>query len=1145
MSLVELHNPNTMIDVLTINHFPNLETEQLTDVVELFHHGVLELRSILETTNSILHCPVSQGKDSTIVELMALEAYKQSIHAGRIEPNRPLILATVDTGGEAIPMKMYVAYAKKRILSYAKSLGINLIYDIVRPPLGDEYFVRFTGGKLVPNATRHGDCSIILKVDPSESYLKTKIKEYASAWGRNFHVVTCVGSRNAESQRRARNMTKQGIALTSGEQLLNTMQVEQVGKMKIFKFAPIKDWTTEQVFDALRIAGSRPLMKFTHPDGLTIPGFLSDFGLLMAIYGNGTNETCEISVGSKASSGCNGKARFGCVYCTMVAVTDHSSTALASMERWRVLGAENALRVRDYLFRLSSDIDARALHARAFDPVAFNRVALQPNTLKPRFLEKMVRYACQLTVDSIRIANEFKALVERGCEMEHPGYRDIANDMTIPPKTKKAFLEMYKESAQDANNLNMLFSFEHSLLLSFRWSIDGIAAAPYRPLSIWLQVEKGEGRIPYPPLNRELIERGGVVSLQSNKPLPEAVMMPILKTEDPVQHALAPIPLLSLWTRPTDFADIYEEDHNCTIVRSANHTVDISIHYEQHYAITPIQANDFEPFHCVVVGQGEQRAFYRIKPTTFTVERALVDGRTISPRALSIVTEAGVYRDIENSFYEKLENLCQYINRLDTSSIVDVRHQLSKAFPTQCILKRELKHFKKVDLFTGYQAVGRKINLNPKFTRRVIKKVHGAFVKGNTRLSFYPLVLDSAAHIARKEEITMLTPDFTTHTHQFVGTHDANNFMTGDNDGIENLFVDPKALEEWRLVEGVEKALLMHDQFIHRHIHMRHHKHAYKTSTIRHYGGTHVAEQLLANGVISCEKRYWSQLQSILKRTHIFNELGLFTFQSMSIDDVARHPKAISMAQHRHDKAKVLQVIRSHRNAQRQAMKSITTLNTSYSHAALDTLESITLQAVSGMTTALNSSLFKLRFDTHDVDPSQQAKVFDVWLALHYDDLTHLDKVMTKLMTASQFKTLKEHPVDYVQMAHTTLAMLSRVKTTVESTMKEWEPLLHHIHHIIQSGAAGGEVSLTQIKTIIQTFSPIHDDGTRLLEYWMPNISYAMRYLNSILKLVQGYQDTLKKLCDDIGALQRAQLNPITAKMSLSDKLAIFKKRAA
>ena len=93
-----------------------------------------------------------------------MESYRQLIVEGKIEPERPLILSTVDTLNEAIPMKMYTRYCKKRVEKYAKECNINLYYDIVTPSINDEYFVKFTGGqKLIPNASRRGDCSIILK----------------------------------------------------------------------------------------------------------------------------------------------------------------------------------------------------------------------------------------------------------------------------------------------------------------------------------------------------------------------------------------------------------------------------------------------------------------------------------------------------------------------------------------------------------------------------------------------------------------------------------------------------------------------------------------------------------------------------------------------------------------------------------------------------------------------------------------------------------------------------------------------------------------------------------------------------------------------------------------------------------------------
>lgn len=1129
------------IDITLIDDLLMQDNRALMAVAEQFHDGVTELKTLVRDGDAILFCPTSMGKDSTIVTLMALEAYRQLINEGGIPTTHPLIMSTVDTGGEAIPMKMYVSYARKRVLSYAQSHGINLIYDIVRPPVNDEYFVKFVGGqKLIPNATRHGDCSVILKVDPSARYVKNLLTtlQDKNPTG-NFKVITCVGSRNQESQRRSKNMKKQGIAAKTADELLNELQVEAVGNHSLYKFAPIKNWETSQVFDALRLAGTRPLTKVS---GASIPGFLTDYGLLLEIYGNGSNETCDIAVGSKASSGCNGKARFGCVYCTMVAAKDHSSTALAELPRWRVLGAENALRVRDYLFRLSVDIDARALHARAYDPVAYNRAALQPNTLKPKHLEKMVRFASQLSLDSLRGASEFKALVAQGREMEHEGYSDIANDPNMPPRTKKAFLEMYKECAQEPQL--ELFSEQHAILLSFRWSIDGIGAAPYRPLAIWKQLESGKGWLPYPKLNTEYELIHGTVSLQNSKSLPEAVMMPIFKTEVPEQYALNPVPLLSLWSRPNDASDVFEEDHNCSIERQADHLVDIQVTFEHKFDLVELDTVQYGLGNIINYVSEAGAHSVKVKYRGSEISGVKLDGKAINPVVADKLLSNGLLTEIEDHFHAKLEALCEEFNgsALSGKAVIssgELTAKLAKNLGSTTTIKRKVKHLKKSVLHAGYRNEGKRIQPTHKFTRRVTKVVKGQLEKGNTRMTFYPHVIDSTMHQSHNVESSFLVPDFSTHTMKFIGSHDTS--ISGNTDTLENILVDSRALTLWSEFGGLDRALQVHNEHFEGLIKKRHIRKSGRFSA-RQYGGTHVAEHLLAEGVVSINKAYWSQLRAILRRSHIFHELGLFSFQSMSAEQVAMHPKAISMAQHRSDKAKVLNVIRKHRNRQRQVIK--TTKGTFNLTDALTSFEQASKEAVSAMTHDLNSHLFKLRFDTHEVSPVTRANTSSLWLSLYFSDIKHIDDVIGHVIPASLVRDLKSTPLQYMKVSRTVLAVLAALKESIDFSLSQWAPVIKALSKVTASQDGYQQKLSDVIKSVILANAPMAEDSG-LMQFWNPSDKSAVAQLTATLKVISEYSAQLTQIRDQIAEVEKLSLRQVTKGMSLRDRISVLTQRAA
>lgn len=1106
-SAVNLFKPEIVpINVLNINEQELQEQQRLSDIVKDFFDGVAEIRLLIKTIKAIIHCPVSQGKDSTIVELMAMEAYRQAREAGEIAENHPLILSTVDTAGEAIPMKMYVRYARKRILAYAKQHGINMIYDIVTPPVYDEYFVRFSGAqKLIPNATRNGDCSVILKITPSERYVKRVLGDLSSTYS-NSPVVSCVGSRLDESGRRASNMQRQGIASKNVAKLLSEMGKESFGGTTIYKFAPIKNWSTDSVFDALRIAGSRPLLRRKGFE--SIPAFLSDFGLLLEIYGNGSNETCEISVGSNASSGCNGKARFGCVFCTMVAVKDNSSTALAALPRWRVLGAENTLRVRDYLFRLSIDMDARALHARAYDPVVFNRVALQPNILKPRYLEKMIRYAGQLTLDSRIAANEFKYLVSQGREMEHEGYRDIAEDPFMPPKTKKAFLEMYKECAQDPECLNVLFSDKHAIVLSFRWAIDGIGAAPYRPLAIWEGLKKNKGWIPYPLLNTEYEARYGALSLNNNSELPEAVMMPVYEYEDMENYPLNPSPLLDLWTRPNDLSDLFDAEQNCSLSTSAKHNAQLELTWQPFVSMSKTGEVVFES----------------------TILSARLNGKLLPELTHGILSKLGEIERFKETVSKEWKLLMTKNRDVSPEQLDASINAWMAEFNSKPLRARfDLANFEQVTLFTGFSEQARKQAPAINFTRRVTKVRRNQIERGNTRMVFYSHQPDSRLYLAHKQEVSLFVPNFQVVRQKFVAVHNGEQDAFNE-DALQSIFVDEQAYLNWLESGGMARALSIHDAKLRERRGNR--------SAMRYYGGTIPAEQLMANGVISVDMGYYSNLLNIIRRTQVFDMIGFFGLQNKSAKEVLSHPCAIPMAKHRQDKYAVLKKIQAHRRKQRKLVRESS--NEIHLKQSLDFWLDVAKHSVYKMAGEQVTHSCRLRFHTGDVSPRKSANVAALWLAMNLSEIHDAGDLLGKLLTAKQLSALKSDGAKYLEISQWFTRELSALADFIESTRRTWAPVLHLLETWSPSEGQSRDDAKAELKSRILALVPQDMVGDDMWVFWRPNLSVMQDLIAIESRRLNEHFDLLETLGKRIRSFTKVATRKAVARMSLSDKLALL-----
>jgi 3'-phosphoadenosine 5'-phosphosulfate sulfotransferase (PAPS reductase)/FAD synthetase len=1094
---VSLFSPATSVGLLN-----DEDIQAQVALVDAYYDSVAQVRLLVESDDQVVaHGPVSQGKDSTVVELVLLEAYRQAIEAGTIEASRPLILSTVDTLNEAIPMKMYTRYCKRRVEEYAARHNINLFYDIVTPGLNDEYFVRFVGGqKLIPNATRSGDCSIILKLDPSHRYVRTQLNRFNALEGMqqyaNSKVISFVGSRTDEGVRRSGNMQKQGLREKSIDNLMQEVETVDVGKKsKMLKFAPIKHWSTDDVFDFLRLAGQRPVTRMLNGQKAPVPAFLDHFALLLEIYGNGSNDVCEVAVGTtKQGAGCNGKARYGCWNCTMVAHTDQSSTALTGYARWNLLGAEDALRVRDYLFRLSTNMKARAFHARAFDPAGYNRVALQPNILKPRYLEKMVRYASQLSVDSLEHAKMFAQLVAEGREMEHAGYRDIAEDAMMPPKARKAMLEMYKECAQEP--IFTSFSERHAVLLSFRWSIDGIGAAPYRPLAIWRDTLAGKGRIPYPLLNTEYEARHGRIKMTDKaNPLPEAIMMPIYKHEDPVAFARHPDSLFDLWRRPVDGSDIYEADQNCSTVRMADHNTPVKA--KVHFHARVVECDGEVQVHC------EDIAYLDV---TFA-------GRKPKPQTLALLMENGLRAEAERRFTELLDKGLQQIGASCTT--VDGQRRflsnwVERAFSTPYMLTLQVPHMKVLSLFGGYQEKPRKAEKPLHFTRRVTKVSKGKISRHNTRLLFYSVNNTSALHQAHVAKVPMLSMDFAHHTMRRIKTEEAGASMSDLFDVMENIDLSDRDFAQWKLMGGIESALAEHDEYLVTLIKKRHLR-GYTYRDVRNYGGTHVAESLLNAGPIVISRSYWAMLLKILKRTQIFAELGLFRFQSWRYEELAAYPGVAHMDQHRSDKAEIVQATRALRNQTRRATKqALASLEEgSYGQELLAVLgDNLTQwaseaeQAIHLITDARLSYETKVLFDTNEVPVVQRARVAKLWLTQALEGVGTMDALWKRLLPSKAVTLLKTDESVRCQAVRLTQQLMATLMADARRLTRAWADVSQALAALAEDDKQDRDAVAAVLK---QTVPVVYDD---MWDFFRPNAANLQVYVSTLQDVIaEGVRD--------------------------------------
>ena len=905
-----------------------------------FEEKIAESRAILEADGKkILFCPVSFGKDSTYVLNVALEAYKRCIEEGTIEASRPFIVSTGDTLSEAIPMAFYVNWAIPRLIEYSKRMGINLFFNKVTPNFHEEYANKyFTAQKLIPNPTRSGDCSVILKVVPSERFIKSLMKKFKEdeelSQYSSSDIICATGQRVPESTRRSGNMIKQNTANKNIEDLMAEFKASEVKTdYKLYLYAPIRELETDDVFTSLAMTGEKPQSR--NLLGKILPGFLPDFSLLLALYGNASKDSCDIAVGSKNSAGCNGSARYGCLNCTMVGARDKTQEALNDLPRWRYLLQDEALRLRDYMYRLSVSNEYRMLHAKSVDSVGYSRIALQPNALKVKYLEKLVRYSAMLSIRSEKNANEFREMVQQGTTDQHPGIQCIKNDLTLNAKARRSMLEMYIEQAQKpAINL---FSEKHAVYLSFRWALDGVNAAPYRPLKIWHDLVNGKGWIPFPKTNSEYAALHGNISMKDEKnPLPDAKMFTFFASDgDPKTYVDNYEDLISYWLRPYDESDLLGEA-NCTVRNLPKKMVPVSVNLTTKHELNETIKGNGLVLHGFV--DERRRPICEVNEKQFNLGSILVNGKVASSDFKDELLNKEIHPLTEAYFSNWLTEISNELQQRNFKSteqaMLYIKGTFEKAFGAlnddgsrEVAIEVKLPYFSETNLSQGYQTKTRKVPTPSNFTKRVTKIVAGGKIeKGLTRLRFYALDKNTRAHYAHSDKKTILTPDFACSEEEVKNIFYPSFYMESvDEDHTTNIIITDGTIAQMKSLGFYDNAIKLHDDFLKRNIKNRHSmkETALAKPTIRYGNNAGLAEEMVSNGIIKIAKSYSTTFKRLIRRTQLFDEIGCFDYQHLALNDITHLPFIKSMKQHRKDKAEVLLYVRELRNMQRANVRKM------------------------------------------------------------------------------------------------------------------------------------------------------------------------------------------------------------------------------
>lgn len=981
-------NSNKMVFIMNVFDLSALKSQEAIDAYERHEIMVSEYLALLEK-GYCLQIGASYGKDSSSILNGALDAMKRAITLKIIKADHPIVIITVDTLQEPEPIQCYVPYAQKNVREFAKKHNINAIVETVSPPIYQELMILYSGAQKLPASSmsgRHADCSIIWKVDTGIRALK-RIKHSLSDKYRNAVWISASGSRSAESTRRSLNMQKQGVKNYKSADLIANIQASQdAGKVGgVFKFAPIEGWQDHEVINYLLHAGVNPIMPSLVDKRISAYG--ENFGLLIAIYGEGSNDTCEVvsidSENKAEQKGCGKIARFGCVTCLQTS-SDHSAIEIKKGRRWSRFG-DSTQRFRDYLMRISVDVKYRAFHARAFDPACNNNVFLQPNVLKSKILEKLVWYASQITVDSTAIYHDALQAQKSGTLDEDVGVIDIMSDSSLSDSVKAQYKEMYIARLTEKPMFEM-FTEKHAVLLSLMWALHGVSTLPYRPVAILDAVKKGK-RIPFPLTNKEINAKNAALGLMSwdhssnmARDIPDALVAQVFK---PAKKSFADL--------LTQHKEGLNESHLEMFM-----PFEISDFWEK----KNVQFDALGASYNHITSKAKETRKFKL---TYTIDNDTAE-ETI--KAVDFATGKNIPLENNPELYQELLSL----GRLDFSLELDRTECLEMLYGpgVQSVTKNhEFNHqkiFASDVIFSSAQLRKRKdATRNFSARKRVYDKKLDTVVPGRASLKVYRPTTTPALEVQSKQTVSYWVPEFTKTRNASIDIH-VEHFLD-DGEMKQSFIFDDVIFDLWLSQGGWGRLVNDHNLTLNARIQQR--------KPVRLFSGTNPVYYLTNNTGLTTTEHFNDYMLKTLKRTEVFDQASLYSIANLPYEKIKEIPFVVSMSEHRKQKAQHLLAVRYLKNKRRCFIKS------SIGNARIAPEKQLS-QAISNITVRMqefaeqyiqvaNLYLVASAFSAMTDGPKKRKTTLAIWLNEFNEVIADIEAAFKLLATKDELALINEN----------------------------------------------------------------------------------------------------------------------------------------